>query len=135
MFSLTWFSGKRGFLYMHSNVQQLLSLKQGFFCPTCTFALQKFTSSSRTVEQCFLLSFHPLLALLSSPSFYSVRNMAFPYCDSSQMAVAEPRRWSYLQRTPLSSISATQMVQSTSHVSNRGAIAKTPSELPPRMVL
>lgn len=38
--------------------------------------------------------------LLSSPSLYSVRNMAFHYCDSSQMAVAEPHRWSYLRRTP-----------------------------------
>lgn len=38
--------------------------------------------------------------LLSSPSFDSVRNMALHCCDSSQMAVAEPHRWSYLQRTP-----------------------------------
>lgn len=60
----------------------------------------------------------------SSPCFLplpSLRNMAFPFCDSSQMAVAETHRWS---PHPPPSVSATQMVQSTSRVSNQGALAK-----------
>lgn len=62
-----------------------------------SFSLNR--TRSRISCSSFLLSLR-LSFLPPSPSFYSVRNMAFPYCDSSQMAVAEPHRWSYLRRTP-----------------------------------
>lgn len=66
----------------------------------CIFVMQN--SAPSTIVDCldekryFLFAVPPLHSL----SFYSVRNMAFHYCDSSQMAVAEPHRWSYLRRTP-----------------------------------
>lgn len=59
-------------------------------------------------------------------SLHSVRNMAFHRRDSSQMAVVKPHRWSYLRhgsRRP--NIGATQMVQSTSRVSNGGVAPLT----------
>lgn len=55
-----------------------------------------FSSDSTSCSLAGCLDKKPYLLL----SFSSVRNMAFHRSDSSQMAVTEPHRWSYLRRNP-----------------------------------